>query len=133
MDSDTGDELCLCGKLKGEPEKKYRNRITVYRDQTYDSAFEAEYAAELTLKKRGGLIKNWERQVNIPLMAWGRTICHYKVDFKVYHNDGSVEYVETKGKWTPDARIKWKLFEAQTEATERGTVLTVELLKTRRR
>jgi hypothetical protein len=65
VDSDTGDEICLCGKLKGEREKKYRNRITVYRDQTYGSAFEAEYTVELSLKKRGGLIKDWERQVNI--------------------------------------------------------------------
>ena len=55
------------------------------RDQTYDSTFEADYAAELGLKRRGGLIESWERQVNIPLMAWGKTICHYKTVFKVLH------------------------------------------------
>ena len=115
--------------MKGERTSKFRNRIAVYRGQTYDSNFEADYAAELDLKRRGGLIKSWERQVNIPLMAWGKTICDYKVDFKVHHNDGSVEYIECKGKWTPEARIKWKMFEAQIEATEPGTVLTVELLR----
>ena len=67
--------------------------------------------------------------MNIALMAWGRTICHYKVDFKVHHNDGSVKYIECKGLATRDWRIQWNLFEAQIEATEPGAVLTVEKLR----
>ena len=27
----------------------------------------------------------------------GKTICHYKVDFKVIHNDGTVEYIRVQG------------------------------------
>src|ERR1044072_2767368 len=111
LDSNTQDEVCLCGKLKGEREKKYKNRMTEFRGALFDSQFEANYAAELEIKRRGGLIKKWERQGNIDLRSYGKHVCFYKCDFRITHNDGSVEYVETKGKWTDAARLKWKLFE----------------------
>ena len=39
--------------------------------------------------------------MNIPLMALRKTICHYKVDFKVHHNDGSVELHRGQGACNP--------------------------------
>ena len=42
----------------------------------------------------------------------GRSIraMSYTPDFKWYHHDGTVEYIETKGFLTPEALLKVKLF-----------------------
>lgn len=78
----------------------------------YDSKFEAGYAKELELRQKAGDIKSWEEQERMELNVNGYRVCTYKVDFTVYHNDDTIEYVETKGFWTPVARLKWKLFES---------------------
>lgn len=84
----------------------------VFNGQKYDSGFEASYAAELDLRKKGGDIKDWKRQEKIPLIVNGYLIANYYVDFTVFHKDGIIEYVECKGVAFPTWRIKWKLFEA---------------------
>jgi len=83
-----------------------------YNGLRYDSGFEASYAAELDLRVKGKDIKSWERQITIPLTVNGYLVCNYKIDFVVYHNDGTVEYVETKGYAHNTWKLKWKLFEA---------------------
>lgn len=83
-----------------------------YGGNKYDSGFEAKYAAELDLRLKAKQIKSWERQVKIPLDVNGYHICNYYIDFIVYHNDGTTEYVETKG-WASEVwKMKWKIFEA---------------------
>lgn len=77
-----------------------------------DSKFEAGKAQELELLKRAGEIKDFEEQKVIRLEVNGYWICDYKIDFIVYHNDGTTEYLETKGVALPAWKIKWKLFEA---------------------
>lgn len=84
----------------------------LYNDFQYDSKFEASYAQELDLRKKAKDIKDWEAQVNLSLEVNGYKVCDYRIDFIVYHNDGTTEYVETKGFATPVWRLKWKLFEA---------------------
>jgi hypothetical protein len=78
----------------------------------YDSKFEAGYAQELELRKKAGDIKNWEAQKTLDLIVNKFKVCTYKIDFIVYHHDGTIEYIETKGYATPVWRLKWKLFEA---------------------
>lgn len=81
-------------------------------DYVYDSRFEGQYAQELAIRKIAGEIKDWERQVKIPLDVNGYHICNYYIDFVVYHNDGTIEYMECKGIPSDTWRLKWKLFEA---------------------
>lgn len=78
----------------------------------YDSKFEGGYAKELITRQKAGDITRFESHVQIPLNVNGYHICNYYIDFKVYHNDGTIEYVETKGYPTPVWKLKWKIFEA---------------------
>ncbi len=91
---------------------KYGNIAREYDGIVYASKKEAEFAKELDLLKKAGEIKDWERQVKISLDVNGFHIANYYVDFKIYHNDGSVEFAEVKGFATETWRLKWKLFEA---------------------
>lgn len=88
-----------------------------------DSKFEAGKAQELELLKRAGEIKDFQEQVKIPLVVNGYHICNYFIDFVIQHNDGEVEYLETKGWATDTWKLKWKLFESLYDVP--GNVLTV--------
>lgn len=89
-----------------------------------DSKFEAGKALELELLKKAGEIKDFQEQVKIPLVVNGYVVCNYYIDFMVEHNDGTIEYIETKGWVTETWKLKWKLFEALYDKP--GNVLTVE-------
>lgn len=96
---------------------KYNARRTEYNGRTYDSAAEAAYAAELDLKKKAGLIREWIPQVRVPLEVNGIKICTMVMDFQVFYPVASglqsqVEYIEVKGFETPVYKLKRKLFEA---------------------
>lgn len=84
----------------------------MYKGRRFDSKFEAGYAQELDLSLKAKDIKSYQEQVNIPLIVNGYIVCDYRIDFIVYHNDGAIEYVETKGVPTDVWKFKWKLFEA---------------------
>jgi hypothetical protein len=77
-----------------------------------DSKFEAGKAFDLEMLKKAGEIKDFKEQVKIPLIVNGYEVCTYKIDFVIYHNDGTVEYLETKGYAMDVWKLKWKLFEA---------------------
>lgn len=89
-----------------------------------DSKFEAGKAQELELLKKAGEIKDFQEQVKIPIEVNGYHICNYFIDFVIHHNDGSTEYLETKGFSTPVWKLKWKLFEALYDLP--GNKLTIE-------
>jgi len=89
-----------------------------------DSKFEAGKAQELELLLKAGEIKSFQEQVKIPLVVNGFHICNYYIDFVVKHNDGEIEYVETKGYATDVWKLKWKIFEALYDLP--GNKLTVE-------
>jgi hypothetical protein len=59
VDSETRDEVCLCGAIKGEKRRgnKYNAKPTVYNNDRFDSQFEANYAAELDLLIRSSQVK----------------------------------------------------------------------------
>lgn len=83
-----------------------------YNGFRYDSGFEANYAAELDLRLKAKDIKGYDKQVNLNLIVNGFIVCQYRIDFIIYHNDGTTEYVECKGYPTDYWKLKWKLFEA---------------------
>ena len=77
-----------------------------------DSKFEAGIARDYGLLKMAGEIKDFEEQKNIRLIVNGYEVCTYRIDFVVYHNDGTTEYVESKGRISEAWKLKWKLFES---------------------
>lgn len=78
----------------------------------FDSKFEAGYAQELELRKKAGDIADYQCQVKIPLIVNGYIVADYWIDFVITHNDGTLEYVETKGRAGEVWKLKWKIFEA---------------------
>jgi hypothetical protein len=91
---------------------KYHAKSSIYNGSYYMSQLEAAYAAELDLRVRAKDIVSWEKQIRVSFVIHGIKICDYIVDFKILHNDGSIEWVETKGFVTDVARIKMRMFEA---------------------
>jgi len=91
---------------------KFNAKSCMYNGVLYHSKREAGKAADLDLLVKAGEIKSWTRQVKIPLDVNGYHICNYICDFKVVHNNKSVEFIEVKGYWTPVARLKAKMFKA---------------------
>ena len=96
---------------------KYHNKKTEVNGVTFASQKEAEYYVTLCLRKRAGNIDDFETQPRFLLQEGFikngiryRPI-HYVADFKIIHNDLSVEVVDCKGKKTQVYGIKKKLFE----------------------
>lgn len=96
------------GRLKRTGFK--RNKFNAVKQNGYDSKMEARAGAELEVLKKGGVIKDFKRQVSVPLVVNGVTVANWKVDFQVERSDGSKCFAETKGFETADYRIKRNLF-----------------------
>lgn len=99
---------------KPKKRAKYGNVRKVLDGIKFHSKGEAKRWAELKLLERAGQISNLERQVKMPLAAWGNpiTIGHFVVDFR-YIEHGVYCYEDWKG-YIPDLSA-WKLkhFRAQ--------------------
>lgn len=78
----------------------------------YDSGFEAQYGMFLESELKAKRIIKFGRQINLPLVVNDYKVCYYRIDFIVYHLDGTTEYVEVKGYQTDVWKLKWKLFES---------------------
>lgn len=71
----------------------------------YKSKWESQYAQELEFRRLARDIKDWEYEppdARVLLTKWQwigkrRSRASYMPDFKITHNDGSVEMVEVKG------------------------------------
>jgi hypothetical protein len=86
---------------------KFNAQRTLYRDQWYDSALEADCAAELDrlMATDPPLVARWERQV--PRALGRRGLVTIVVDFDVYLHPGAAPVpVEAKGRETPESRVK---------------------------
>ncbi len=95
-----------------------------YLGQKFDSKFEAQEAFDLEAQRKVGKIKGWKAHQEIPLIVNGYKVCSYWIDFVIEHNDGTIEYLETKGMVTSTWALKWKLFCALYE-DKPGVKLTV--------
>lgn len=91
---------------------------THYNGRRYASRMEARFAERLDLEQRAGIVRSWKPQVRlaleIPDVAGGPpiTVAHYSVDFLVVYATGETHAIETKGKWTREAKLKRRIFEA---------------------
>lgn len=96
---------------------KYYNKKTKIDGYTFDSMKEANYYLELKLRKKAGDIKDFELQPEFLLQDKykknGKTIraITYRADFKIIHNDNSIEIIDCKGMKTEVYKLKKKLFE----------------------
>lgn len=66
---------------------------------------EAKYAGELEVRRLAGEIWAWWFE---PLKLRLADKTYYTPDFLVQHADDRLEFVEIKGHWEDDARVKWK-------------------------
>jgi len=71
---------------------------------------EARAGQDLEIAKRGGLIRDYRRQVSVDLIVNGKTVRKWRVDFEVERNDGTTFLYEIKGMPTPEYLIKRDLF-----------------------
>jgi len=74
----------------------------------FHSKKEARYYSELKLRQKAGEVIFFLRQTAIHLPG-GVT---YRVDFQEFHADGTVHFVDVKGKATPQFIDKKKIVEA---------------------
>lgn len=105
-------ECLRTGKWPGEKRSKYGNRRTSYGGHTYDSAREANRAAELDLLIRAGEIAGYARQV--PFRLEGDIV--YKADFVVLLPDGTYRIEDVKSEITRKDkvyRLKKRLMKAR--------------------
>jgi transcription initiation factor TFIIIB Brf1 subunit/transcription initiation factor TFIIB len=114
-----------CAHIIGATFNKYGAKKTQYAGHRYDSKFEAQIAEDLDTRLKGKDIKAVERQIKIPLEAYGTHIFNYIIDFVITHNDDSKEYLEVKGYETDLWKTKWKIFEAKMNLEDPSAVLTV--------
>jgi uncharacterized Zn finger protein (UPF0148 family) len=106
-----GDLITLTKKTN-----KYGAKRTEYKGQIFDSKFEAETAFSLEVRKKAGDIKDYETQYQIEAWAYdekgNKAIqVKHKVDFRILHNDGSYELLESKGIETDDYKWRRKFLE----------------------
>ena len=114
-DYETQDDVCMCGKPKGEGREKiskYHNARTEYNGFYYDSKFEADEAMALDWRIKADEITRWERQIRLDLRINNIHIADYNIDFIAHCCDGSREFIEVKGLELPLWRIKWRILEA---------------------
>ena len=106
-----------------------RHKFGAVRTETggvsYASKHEAKVAQDLQFTLQANQIKEFARQIPITLEAYGVKICTYLIDFKVIHNNGTVEYIEAKGYETPEWKLKWKMFVAKMAVEQPDAILTI--------
>ena len=74
----------------------------------FDSKKEAKYYTELKLRMKAGEVVFFLRQV--PLDLPGKV--KYRIDFQEFHSDGTVHFIDVKGKKTDMYIAKKKMVEA---------------------
>ena len=74
----------------------------------FDSKKEARYYTELKLRMKAGEVVFFLRQV--PLDLPGKV--KYRIDFQEFHSDGTVHFIDVKGKKTDMYIAKKKMVEA---------------------
>jgi hypothetical protein len=78
-------------------------------DIFFSSKKEARYYGELKIKQKAGLIKEFSCHPAFDITVNGVHICKHVLDFAIYHNDGTTEYVDVKSEYTakdPINRLK---------------------------
>ena len=109
---------------KCKPKKtKYNNVVSMRGERKFHSKLEARYYDLLQARKLMGEVKFFLMQVPIQLPGNVK----YVIDFVVFMQDGTYEFVEIKGKMTDIARLKIK--QAEDLYPIKITILTSKELK----
>lgn len=104
---------------------KYNNVRTEYNGIKYDSKLEAQTAQELDWRLKAKDIKEWRRQVKIPLKVNEVFIANYYIDFIYTDKYDQVHYLEVKGLELPLWQMKWRLLTALINEIEPGAELEI--------
>jgi len=87
------------GKIVNKSKSSKFNNVKVDIDgHNFDSKKEAEFYGQLKIKKNAGLIKDFQMQVRYDIIVNSIMIGKYFLDFLIENNDGSIEYIDIKGK-----------------------------------
>lgn len=81
---------------KTENRLKYKNEPTVVDGIRFDSIKEADYYGQLKLRKRAGLLADFQVHPIFELRVNGVLICTYEADFSLTFPDGSKRVVDVK-------------------------------------
>ena len=106
---------------------KYNARSCQYNGRTYHSRAEAEYAMYLDSLLKKKEIKSWTPQYKIDIRVNDVHIANYYVDFKVEHNDGTIEYIEVKGFRTQVGMMKFRILQAMMKDKENVKVTMINV------
>ena len=90
-------------KVKKKP--KYNNKFVTVDSHRFPSQKEADFYCNLKLLHRAREIKGFCRQPRFQLLG-----CEYVADFIIWHNNGKIEVIDTKGIKTDAYNIKIKEF-----------------------
>lgn len=94
-------------QLYGPVRHKYKAQPTTHDGIRFDSKAEANYYAQLKLRKQAGEIVQFLRQVPLHLPGGTKLV----VDFLEFHADGSVHFVDVKGVQTEQFKAKKRIAE----------------------
>ena len=93
------DYTLIDGKLvkkSASKKAKYGNTKVIIDDLVFDSIKESEYYSKLKLLKKAGEIADFFCQVKYSIDINGFHIANYFLDFEVWYNDGTKEFVDVK-------------------------------------
>ena len=90
---------------------KYNAIKTVVNGQTCDSKLEAKHYANLLLAEKQGAITDLKLHPRYPVEVCGKKICTVVLDFE-YIQEGEKKYVDSKGVYTNESKLRHKLLEA---------------------
>lgn len=88
---------------------KYNNKIIDYQGEKFHSELEFGYFVELKRRKMAHDIKDFHRQIKFDLESNGKKVGTYTIDFKIIHNDDTIEFVEVKGYPEELWILKWNI------------------------
>jgi hypothetical protein len=87
------------GKIINKSKSSKFGNVKVEIDgHKFDSRKESEFYGSLKIKKQAGLIKNFKMQVPYNIVVNNIHIANYFLDFEVENKDGTIEYIDIKGK-----------------------------------
>lgn len=130
----------LLKEKKGSKKTKYRSKKIQINGITFHSKKEAEYYKIVYLRLIAGDIKHFDTQIKYDLMVHGEKVGTYAMDFKITHNDNTIELVEVKGmgKGLETWILKWNILKEQLKYrkdisfTIAGKMKLIEKLKNKR-
>lgn len=97
----------MIGNQRKPVRHKYGAIPTTVDDKRFDSKLEARYYHTLKLRQKVGEVVFFLCQVPFDLPGGVRYVC----DFAVFLADGTVEFIDTKGRDTPMSSLKRKQVE----------------------